>query len=128
MFSSRNTGIDTVISALGRTAIAPQVALIRLAESHPSVKRFIPSEYGTDIKFGPASASEKPHQEKLKVRAFLENTKTLDYTYVVTGPFADGYLSSRVNEPLVGSWDVESRTAVLLGTGKEKIALTTMRE
>ncbi|RDW79371.1 hypothetical protein BP6252_04009 [Coleophoma cylindrospora] len=121
-------GIDTVLSALGRTAIAAQIPLIRLAESHPSIYRFIPSEFGTDIKFGPSSANEKPHQEKLKVRAILEATKKLDYTYIVTGPFADGYLSNNSRDPRIGTWDVKARTVVLLGTGKEKVALTTMRD
>jgi hypothetical protein len=62
------------------------------------------------------------------VRTVLETTKTLDYTYIVTGPFADGYLGARTQEPLAGSWDVKGRTAVLLGTGKEKVAFTTMSE
>ncbi|KAJ5575201.1 hypothetical protein N7450_009100 [Penicillium hetheringtonii] len=88
-------GIDTVISALGRNTLAQQISLIRLAAADPDVKWFFPSEYGTDIAYGPASANEKPHQQKLKVRAVLENEiprKDLDYSYVVTGPFAEMYL------------------------------------
>lgn len=92
------------------------------------MRRFIPSEFGTDIKFGPASVSEKPHQEKLKVRAFLESTKTLDYTYIVSGPFADSFLSPTRAAPRAGSWDLKERNAVLLGSGEEKIALVTTRE
>ncbi|KAL1998687.1 hypothetical protein VTN02DRAFT_5728 [Thermoascus thermophilus] len=37
-------GIDTVISALGRLAIASQIALVRLAAASPSVRWFLPSE------------------------------------------------------------------------------------
>lgn len=66
-------GIDTVISCLGRTALAAQIPLIKLAASPgSSVRWFLPSECGTDIKYGPSSASEKPHQQKLRVRAYLE--------------------------------------------------------
>lgn len=125
-------GIDTVISALGRGVIAQQIPLIRLAAASSSVKLFLPSEYGTDIKYGPQSAHEKPHQQKLKVRAFLENEISradLNYSYVVTGPFADGYLHFVKGIEAAGGWDVKAQKAVLLGdTGEEKVSLTTMKE
>lgn len=125
-------GIDTVISALGRTALAQQIPLIRLAASSPSVKWFLPSEYGTDIAYGPASANEKPHQQKLKVRAVLEkeiSRQDLEYSYVVTGPFAEMYLNFTPGLEEAGGWDVKGRRAVLLGdTGTERVSLTTMKE
>ncbi|GME28896.1 Isoflavone reductase family protein [Neofusicoccum parvum] len=120
-------GFDTVVSAVGRNVIAEQINLIKLAEASPSIKRFFPSEYGTDIKYGPASASEKPHQQKLKVRAYLESdaVKRLEYTYLVTGPYADMYIQkSAVDE--AGTFDVKAKKATLLGDGNGKISLTTM--
>lgn len=128
-------GIDTVISALGRGAIASQIPLIRLADASPTVKWFLPSEYGTDIKYSPASAQEKPHQQKLKVRAFLENespnegaVSDLAYTYVVTGPYSDMYVHYAGN-PIAGGWDVKAKKATLLGEdGNAKVSLTTMKE
>ena len=92
--------------------------------------RFIPSEFGTDIAFNVSSANEKPHQAKLKVRAFLESAavRRLTYTYLVTGPFADLYAGSLAHEPHLGSFDVQSRHAILLGDGGGKIALTTMAD
>lgn len=126
------TGIDTVISALGRTALAQQIPLIRLAATSPSVKWFLPSEYGTDIAYSPASAHEKPHQQKLKVRAVLEkeiSRKDLEYSYVVTGPFAEMYLHFTPGLEEAGGWDVSRRKAVLLGEkGTERVSLTTMKE
>ena len=117
------SGFDTVVSAVGRNAIAEQINLIRLAEQTPNIKRFFPSEYGTDIEYGPQSANEKPHQQKLKVRKyFKDEVKRLQYTYIVTGPYADGYISKN------GGFNVEEQTAKLLGSGKEKVAMTTMSE
>ncbi|KAK0103128.1 hypothetical protein ONS95_000696 [Cadophora gregata] len=120
-------GVDTVISAVGRVAIGDQVGWIKLMEKAPTVKRFFPSEYGTDIEFGPESANEPPHQFKLKVRAALKETSGLDYTYVVTGPYADvgGYLGAATNHPEIGSYNVKEKKAVLIGDGKGPISLTT---
>ncbi|KAE8374206.1 hypothetical protein BDV26DRAFT_270453 [Aspergillus bertholletiae] len=128
-------GIDTVISALGRGAIASQIPLIRLADAAPTVKWFLPSEYGTDIKYSPASAQEKPHQQKLKVRAVLENenpdegvVSNLAYTYVVTGPYSDMYVHFAGN-PVAGGWDVHGKKATLLGEGGgARVSLTTMKD
>lgn len=92
------------------------------------MKRFFPSEYGTDIEYGPESANEPPHQQKLKVRAALKEISGLDYTYVVTGPFAYGYLSAGRAIPEIGSFDVQAKSAVLLGDGKGRISLTTEPE
>lgn len=126
------TGITTIISSLGRNALAQQIPLIRLAAASPSVKWFLPSEYGTDIAYGPASAHEKPHQQKLKVRAVLEkeiSRDDLDYSYVVTGPFAEMYLHLTPGLEEAGGWDVGGRKAVLLGeNGRERVSLTSMKE
>jgi hypothetical protein len=125
-------GIDTVISAVGRNVIAEQINWIQLAQQAPSVKRFFPSEYGTDIEYGPQSANEIPHQLKLKVRAALKETAGLDYTYVVTGPYADAqipaYLCAMPSDSEIGSFDVLKKRAVLVGDGKVEISLTAPSE
>ncbi len=96
------------------------------------MKWFFPSEYGTDIAYSPASAHEKPHQQKLKVRAVLENEISrhdLEYSYVVTGPFAEMFLDFTPGLEEAGGWDVKTRKAVLLGArGEERVSLTTMEE
>lgn len=123
-------GFDTVVSAVGRFAIDKQIDLIALAERSPSIIRFIPSEYGTDIAYNEASADEKPHQKKLKVRACLESDaiKRLTYTYIVTGPISDLYMGNMSSEPQMGSFDVERREATLLGDGNGRISLTSMAD
>ncbi|KAL5342747.1 hypothetical protein BJX70DRAFT_355670 [Aspergillus crustosus] len=117
-------GIDTIVSALGRGVIANQIELIEWADSTPNIKRFLPSEYGTDIEYSPASASEKPHQQKLKVRAALRKTQNLEYAFVVTGPYADvPFFLSPGGQPKNGSFDVKNKKAVVIADGKGKISL-----
>ncbi|OQV10477.1 hypothetical protein CLAIMM_14468 [Cladophialophora immunda] len=124
--------IDTVISCVGRNVIEHQIELARLANDSPSVHRFFPSEYGTDIAHGPASAHEKPHQKKLLVRAALQTCDRLDYTYVVTGPYADGepglYFGANPVVKEAGTFDVKNKEAVLLGDGNLKVSFTTMKD
>ncbi|KAK7905360.1 hypothetical protein LTR67_000081 [Exophiala xenobiotica] len=121
--------IDTVISAVGRNVIEQQVELVRLANESPSVHRFFPSEYGTDIEYGPTSANEIPHQKKLKVRAALrEECVNLDHTYVVTGPYSDLFLGNNERFKQAGTFDVKNKEAVLVGDENTKISFTTMRD
>ncbi|OJK00097.1 hypothetical protein ASPACDRAFT_118019 [Aspergillus aculeatus ATCC 16872] len=122
-------GYDTVVSALGRTAIAAQIPLIHLAAESETVRRFLPSEYGTDIEYGPASKDEKPHQQKLKVRAALAQLRDrLEYAYIVTGPYPDYpfYLAAAGSEEAAkaGSWDVKARKAVVVGDGEGRVSFS----
>ncbi|KAM0326108.1 hypothetical protein ACHAQA_006701 [Verticillium albo-atrum] len=120
-------GIDTVVSALGRNALEPQIELIRLAEASSSVQWFIPSEYGTDIEHGPSSAGERTHQLKLKVRKYVrENTQRIKHTFVVTGPYSDMYFDLSEGFPEVGGYDAKKKKAVLLEDGEGKVGFTTM--
>ena len=119
-----------MISAVGRNVIANQIDLLRWADTTPSVKKFFPSEYGTDIAYSPDSAHEKPHQQKLKVRRYIESdVKNLEITYLVTGPYSDIFLGkgSPGNEK-AGSFDVKARKAVILGDGKGKVSFTSMKD
>ncbi|KAJ5050791.1 uncharacterized protein L3040_002661 [Drepanopeziza brunnea f. sp. 'multigermtubi'] len=122
--------VHVIISAVGRNVIAEQNNWIELAEPAPTVKRFFPSEYGTDIEYDPESVSEPPHQQKLKARAALKEVKDLEYTYVVTGPFADvgGYLGKNPHPPGIGCFNVKEKKAVVIEDGKGKVSLTTPNE
>lgn len=55
--------------------------------------------------------------------------KRVEVTYLVTGPYVDGYIGkpSPVDVRL-GGFDVKKRKAYLLGSGREKVAFTTMAE
>lgn len=119
--------IDTVISCVGRTAIEKQIPLITWSEEC-GVRRFFASEYGTDIEYFPDSVHEPPHQPKLRVRAHMEKTKKLEYTYMVTGPYSDLYFGPMKERPEVGSFDVKRRRAYLLGDGEGPVSFTAMAE
>jgi uncharacterized protein YbjT (DUF2867 family) len=90
-------GQDAVISALGDTAgaVAAQDALIQ-ASIAVGVKRFIPSEYGSDtlnarVRSFPFFADKLRHQELLRDAA--AGHVDFSYTIVITGPFLDWGLS-----------------------------------
>ncbi|OLN87063.1 Isoflavone reductase [Colletotrichum chlorophyti] len=120
---------DTVVSALGRNVIEKQIDLIKLAEETDSIKWFFPSEYGTDIEYGPQSSHEKPHQAKLKVRKYIRgNVKRLKYTYLVTGPYADMFVTLPAVGKEAGGYDVSTRKAVLIEDGEGMVGFTTMRD
>ncbi|KAI8965234.1 NAD(P)-binding protein [Daldinia sp. FL1419] len=119
-------GVDTVISCLGRNALASQIELLKIAEES-NVRWFFPSEYGTDVEYDASSKDEKPHQNKLRVREFIrENLKKVKCTYVVTGPYPEMYLVLAPVAPEAGGYDVESRKAVVIGSGDDKVGFTSM--
>jgi len=109
-----------------RLQVLSQSCSIKWA-SESGVARFFPSEYGTDIEHNAASVNEKPHQLKIKVRAFAKEIENVKFTYLVTGPYSDMYLA-KIPWEEIGTWDVKGKRAVLLGTGDEKVAFTTMTE
>lgn len=129
--STDATPFDTIVSAAGRNAILTQIPILEVAESVDSVKRYYPSEYGTDIEYDPkTSPSEPPHQLKLKVRAFIrDNIKRLEYTYLVTGPYSDMWMNKAPDALAhTGSFDVQGKKATVLYDGKQRISFTTMPE
>ena len=102
---------------------------IKWASETPNVTRFFPSEYGTDIEHNSRSPNEKPHQLKLKVRAYAKTIPKdkLHFTYLVTGPYSDMYIWKSSNNE-ISTFDVKAKKAVLLGDGNGKVAFTTMHE
>ncbi|KAF2000364.1 NAD(P)-binding protein [Amniculicola lignicola CBS 123094] len=121
---------DTVVSALGRNVITAQIPLLTIAESTPSIHTFYPSEYGTDIEYGPSSATEPPHQKKLQVRKHIrDNIKRLKATLLVTGPYSDLYIGKMSGDAAeAGTFDVKAKKAILLGSGDDKVSFTTMAD
>lgn len=124
----RDHKVDTVISAFGRGAIAKQIELLRWADKSGTVKWFFPSEYGTDIEYGPQSKEEKPHQQKLKVRKFIrEGVRNVQVTYVVTGPYFESWVGRPEGIDLGTGFDVPKKEAWLV-EAEGKIGFTTMPE
>ncbi|KAF2871054.1 hypothetical protein BDV95DRAFT_637490 [Massariosphaeria phaeospora] len=101
-------GFDTVISALNRNVLLAQIPLLQLAEASPTIHIFSPSEYRTDIKYNPSSATGKPHQLKLQVRKYIrEHVQNLQITYLVPGPCFDLYIRNFKIRPFAGSYDFQ---------------------
>ena len=120
-------GVDTVVSAVGRNALQHQIKLLQLAETSDSVQWFLPSEYGTDIEHNAKSPGEKPHQLKLKVRAFVRDTiRRVKVTYVVTGPYFDMWVNTFTGVETAGGFIPDKKEAYLVGDSK--IGFCTMTE
>lgn len=126
VLSDVDLGYDTVISPVGRDAIPMQINLIKWAEEGESIKRYFPSEFGTDVEYSRWSTQQRIHQEKLKVRSFIrEKTQALEHTYLMTGPYGDGYIVPIPPIPQIGSYDAKAHTAWLLEPVEQKICFTT---
>ena len=124
----QNVPFDTIISAAGRNAILSQIPILEIAEQVDSVKRFYPSEYGTDIEHPKTNDKEPPHQLKIKVREYIrEHIKRLEYTYLVTGPYPEMWLRPS-KAPWTGGFDVPAKKATVLYDGKTPVSFTAMPE
>ncbi|KAF2859225.1 NAD(P)-binding protein [Piedraia hortae CBS 480.64] len=124
------SGFDTVVSCLGKSAALHQKRIIELANHHPDVHRFIPCCFTTGAVLDSVIDKQQP---ELTVRAVLEASKTLEYTCLVTGLFAEGYpsffLGSRPpSNEAEGMFDVQRQRAVLLGDVSQAISLTTIHD
>ncbi|RDL40951.1 Isoflavone reductase family protein-like protein CipA [Venustampulla echinocandica] len=84
-------GQDAVISAVGVAGFQGQTVLIDSAIA-AGVKRFLPSEFGSDTSL-PTTAALPVFKDKIATRRYLEDkvTKTpgMTYTYIINGPFFD---------------------------------------
>ncbi|KAL2136985.1 hypothetical protein VTI74DRAFT_11167 [Chaetomium olivicolor] len=121
------TGVDTVISAVGRGGLQHQINLLRLAEASDTVKWFLPSEFGTDIEHNEKSPNEKPHQLKLQVRKYIrENLKRVKVTYVVTGPYFDMWVDAAAGLEVAGGFISEKKRAYVIEDGNGKVGFCTM--
>ncbi|KAK3358683.1 hypothetical protein B0T25DRAFT_449147 [Lasiosphaeria hispida] len=120
-------GVDTVISALGRSVLHHQIRLLQLAEDSGTVQWFLPSEFGTDIEHNDKSPNEPPHQNKLKVRKYVrEHIKRLKVTYVVTGPYFDMWVNTQPGVEITGGFVPDKKEAYLIDDGNTKVGFCTM--
>lgn len=88
-------GQDAVVSTLGAAALAKQLLLVNAA-AQAGVKRFIPSDFGSDT-LHPKSAALPVYADKVTVQKALRDKAAqqgpdgsgLTYTIVLCGPFLD---------------------------------------
>ena len=107
--------VDTIVSTVGGLQLMDQLKLIEAAKKVPSVKRFLPSEYGGDCSY--FSPNELYYGAVIQIRKSLEESG-LEYTYVIPGYFYEFATSVRYG------FDHEKGELHLSGTGHEVVALT----
>ncbi|KAK6938839.1 NmrA-like domain [Dillenia turbinata] len=88
--------VDVVISTVGISQIADQVKLIAAIKEAGNIKRFLPSEFASDLDYGhdnvvgPLKAIS---EEKIQIRRLIE-AQGIPYTYVASYCFAGFHLPS----------------------------------
>ncbi|KAM3076774.1 Oxidoreductase boa1 [Clarireedia jacksonii] len=124
--------VHTVISALcivTKEHSDAQVNLVRAAAASGTVKRFVPSEYGSNYEEKHALARPST---ALKALAIAELEKTdLEFTSFVNGLFLDYLGMPKVPSHLAGGFklfDIPTKVAVMFGTGKVPIVMTHTRD
>lgn len=103
-------GQDAVVSTIGSAALSKQLLLVEAA-AKAGVKRFLPSEFGSDT-VHPKVSKLPSFGDKIAVQDALKKhaeTSGLSYTLVVTGPFLDwglraGFLAN-VKSKKITLWD-----------------------
>ncbi|KAH7389119.1 isoflavone reductase [Cadophora sp. MPI-SDFR-AT-0126] len=116
-------GQDAVISCIPITALGDQAVLIEAAIA-AGVKRFIPSEYGSDSS-NPAVIAAVPFFEAKQ--KYLEYLKTkqdmITWTALITGPFFDWGLA----QGFIG-FNLATKSALLVDGGETKFTTSTVAQ
>ncbi|KAI0178414.1 hypothetical protein BJ166DRAFT_620285 [Pestalotiopsis sp. NC0098] len=116
-------GQDAFISTLADVALSKQLLLVQAA-ADAGVKRFLPSEFGSDASH-PKTSQLPIYKDKLAVHSALEKEAAagrLTYTLVITGAFFDWGLS-------VG-WiaDARNRSITMYDGGERMFSTTTLSD
>ncbi|KAK0610610.1 hypothetical protein B0T17DRAFT_119327 [Bombardia bombarda] len=119
-------GIDAVVSTLSSAALSSQILLIQAAAA-AGVKRFIPSEFGSNT-LNPKSQALPVYRDKVLVQESLREIVSrsgqegggLTYTLILTGPFLDYGIATGLLLHLA------SRSATVYDGGKTKFSSTTL--
>ncbi|AEO70603.1 uncharacterized protein THITE_45193, partial [Thermothielavioides terrestris NRRL 8126] len=114
-------GQDAVVSALGTLALGRQLALVDAAVA-AGVRRFIPSEFGSDTT-NPKCATLPVFHDKLATQKVLRTKAAtgtgLTYTVICTGPFLDWGL-------LRGFMNIKQKAVSLYDGGDRPFSTTTL--
>ncbi|OAY25201.1 phenylcoumaran benzylic ether reductase Betv6 [Manihot esculenta] len=109
--------VDVVISTVAGLQLPDQVKIIAAIKEAGNVKRFLPSEFGTDVdRVHPVEPAASNFGLKAKIRRAIE-AEEIPYTYVVSNGFA-GYFLPSLGQP---NAQVPPRDkVVILGDGNTK--------
>ncbi|KAL1210156.1 Isoflavone reductase-like protein [Cardamine amara subsp. amara] len=113
---------DVVISTVGSMQIFDQTKIISAIKEAGNVKRFLPSEFGTDVdRTSAVEPAKSAFAGKVEIRRAIE-AKGIPYTYIVNNCFAGYYLPTLVQfEPGLTSPPREKVT--ILGDGNAKAVI-----
>ncbi|XP_058780741.1 phenylcoumaran benzylic ether reductase Betv6-like [Vicia villosa] len=90
--------VDVVISSVRALQLADQVKIIAAIKEAGNIKRFFPSEFGTDVDRAHAvEAAKSAYETKAKIRRAIE-AEGIPYTYVSSDYFA-GYSLATLAQP-----------------------------
>ncbi|XP_058780744.1 phenylcoumaran benzylic ether reductase Betv6-like [Vicia villosa] len=90
--------VDVVISSLRALQLADQVKIIAAIKEAGNIKRFFPSEFGTDVDRAHAvEPAKSAYETKAKIRRAIE-AEGIPYTYVSSDYFA-GYSLATLAQP-----------------------------
>ncbi|KAI3767994.1 hypothetical protein L2E82_18424 [Cichorium intybus] len=124
--------VDVVISTVGGESVADQVKLIAAIKEAGNVKRFIPSDFTTDVDHVNAvEPAKSAFKEKANIRRAVEAAR-IPHTFVACNGFADFFL------PTICQMDTDTaprEKITIFGDGtpkvvfvkEEEIALTTIK-
>ncbi|KAM3297306.1 hypothetical protein ACQJBY_039262 [Aegilops geniculata] len=112
-------GADVVISAVGPRQLAEQLRIVMAITEAGNVKRFLPSEFGSDVErahtVDPAATL---FAGKVSLRRLIE-AEGIPHTYICCNAFAETYLPSIGDVTAVGAGPPSDKITVL-GDGDAK--------
>ncbi|MCJ1261040.1 hypothetical protein MMC22_000904 [Lobaria immixta] len=117
-------GQDAVVSALGSAGLAEEIKIIDAAVK-AGVKRYLPSEYGSNTKNTKALSLIPMFGVKIQVKEHLkaQESKGLTWTAIATGPFFDWGLQMG----LVG-FNINTKEALILDGGNQAFSTTNLSQ
>ncbi|KAG2724919.1 hypothetical protein I3760_01G040900 [Carya illinoinensis] len=84
--------VDIVISAVGKQQLADQVKIIAAIKEAGNIKRFLPSEFGTDVdRVLAVEPAASLYKSKANIRRSIE-AEGVPFTYIVSNGFAGYFL------------------------------------
>ncbi|XP_042977426.1 eugenol synthase 2-like isoform X2 [Carya illinoinensis] len=84
--------VDAVISAVGFQQLGDQTKIIAAIKEAGNIKRFLPSEFGTDVdRFHAVEPAASLFAVKASIRRSIE-AAGIPYTYIVSNGFAESFL------------------------------------
>ncbi|KAF7082008.1 hypothetical protein CFC21_085897 [Triticum aestivum] len=113
-------GADIVISAVGPRQLAEQTRIVIAIKEVGNVKRFLPSEFGSDVeRVHTVDPAATLCASKVKFRCLIE-AEGIPHTYVCCNGFAETYLPSIGDVTAVGAGPPSDKITVL-GDGDAKV-------